>query len=227
MLRNRNERPRAWVVHAARWLNPTAEMSLTARNRAMREMIYADDPFWHDPTMRAFDPSLFAWVDRDHQTESAPYLSGSPSRATETVKVSYPTPSARRARGLAGVSRAGHPGRCVLPRLGVDDRRQAGADLSGQPVDARDSRPVRDSSPGLFLLRLDRSRSAQSSRSSGWSPWACSAWPVSCGPSILWWVFQDRCRREIVSLGIDAPSDTIPPHRLMRRPHGSGVVRHR
>ncbi len=42
-----------------------------------------------------------------------------------------------RARGIAGISRAGHPGRCVLPRVGTDDRRQACADPCRQPADAR------------------------------------------------------------------------------------------
>ena len=90
--RNLNELPRAWVVHAARWLNASASLSLDARNRSMLEMIYADDPIWHDARMSTFDPRAFTWVDRVHETELAPYLSGSPPRATETVKVTYPTP---------------------------------------------------------------------------------------------------------------------------------------
>jgi hypothetical protein len=90
--RNRNEFPRAWVVHAARWLSPTAGLSMEARNRAMQEMVYADDPIWHDPTRHAFDPRAIAWVDREQQTELDPYLSGRPPTPAETVTVTYPTP---------------------------------------------------------------------------------------------------------------------------------------
>jgi hypothetical protein len=92
VLRNRNELPRAWVVHAARRVRVTAEMSAAARNRAMAEMVYSDDPFWHDPTLRAFDPHGFAWLDQDGESELARYLPGSSPRASETVKVSYPSP---------------------------------------------------------------------------------------------------------------------------------------
>ena len=90
--RNRNEAPRAWVVHDVRWLETTAEMSMDARNRAMLEMVYAGDPIWHDPRRLVFDPRIFAWADRDDERELRPYLSRQPPRSTETVTVTYPTP---------------------------------------------------------------------------------------------------------------------------------------
>jgi hypothetical protein len=90
--RNLTELPRAWVVHDARWLEPSDGLSLQARNRAMLEMVYADDPIWHDETMRAFDPRAVAWVDRDLKPDLDPYLPGRPPQPTETVTVSYPTP---------------------------------------------------------------------------------------------------------------------------------------
>ena len=64
----------------------------TARTVAMQEILYADDPLWHDATRRAFDPRALAWVEHDKRTELSPYLSGRPPRPTETVKVTYPTP---------------------------------------------------------------------------------------------------------------------------------------
>jgi hypothetical protein len=90
--RNLDELPRAWVVHEARWLEPSDGRSAAARNRALMEMIYADDPIWHDATMRAVDPRAVAWVDRDLKPALDRYLPGGAPRPTETVAVSYPTP---------------------------------------------------------------------------------------------------------------------------------------
>ncbi len=90
--RNLDVLPRAWVVHDARWLESPDGTSMEARNRAMLEMLYADDPIWHDASMRAFDPRAVAWVEVDLKPELEPLLSGLPPRPTETVKVSYPTP---------------------------------------------------------------------------------------------------------------------------------------
>jgi hypothetical protein len=90
--RNRNEAPRAWVVHDVRWLETTSETSMDARNRALLEMLYAGDPIWHDPRRLVFDPRIFAWADRDAERELRPYLSGQSPRRSETVTVTYPTP---------------------------------------------------------------------------------------------------------------------------------------
>jgi hypothetical protein len=92
ILRNQSEFPRAWVVHNARWLSSLTERSEAGRNRAMLEMLYADDPIWHDATMLVFDPRAMAWVDDDEKSELAPYLSGLPPSPLESVKVTYPTP---------------------------------------------------------------------------------------------------------------------------------------
>jgi hypothetical protein len=92
LLRNVHEFPRAWVVHQARWLDPPSRLSSDQGGGAVQEILYADDPLWHDVTMRALDPGNLAWIDIDKQTELGPYLSGSPSRPTETVKVAYPSP---------------------------------------------------------------------------------------------------------------------------------------
>jgi hypothetical protein len=90
--RNLSEFPRAWVVHDARWLNPISALSGDGRPDAMQEMLYADDPLWHDTRLRAFDPHTLAWIDSDKAAELEPFLSGRPPRPTETVKVTYPTP---------------------------------------------------------------------------------------------------------------------------------------
>jgi hypothetical protein len=91
--RNLDELPRAWAVHAARWVGSLTESSRPGQLGAEREMFYAGDPIWHDPTMVALNPRMLAWVDHSHQAELAPYLSGKAPRATEIVKVTYPTPT--------------------------------------------------------------------------------------------------------------------------------------
>jgi hypothetical protein len=91
--RNLDALPRAWVVHDARWLESSdGGTSMEARNRAMLEMLYADDPIWHDSKMLAFDPRTVAWIEDDLKPELEPFLSGRPPRPAETVRVSYPTP---------------------------------------------------------------------------------------------------------------------------------------
>jgi hypothetical protein len=92
VLRNLQELPRAWAVHRARRLDPPAVLSLDGGGGAAQELLYADDPLWHDATKRAFDPRTVAWVDGKKMTELAPYLSGRPPGLTETVKVTYPRP---------------------------------------------------------------------------------------------------------------------------------------
>ena len=83
---------RAWVVHVARFLEPTTESSQKRRVGAMQEILYADDPLWHDSTLKAFDPRTLAWVDRDQASALGRYLSGSEPKPSESVKVAYPSP---------------------------------------------------------------------------------------------------------------------------------------
>jgi hypothetical protein len=92
VLRNLHEAPRAWVVHDVRISRPIRGPSQDDRPDAMQEMIYADDPIWHDSNMRAFDPLTVAWVERDQYKELAASLRGDQSKGAETVKVSYPSP---------------------------------------------------------------------------------------------------------------------------------------
>ena len=91
VLRNLDELPRAWVVHDARWVR-SADPSHGARLLALREILFANDPLWHDAARRTFDPRTLAWVDIDKKLEVSPFLSGEAPKPTETVKVTYPTP---------------------------------------------------------------------------------------------------------------------------------------
>ncbi len=60
--------------------------------KAMQEIVYSDDLFWHDPTLQVYDPLQLAWVEKDQILELASYLPGGSRRRSETVKVSYPSP---------------------------------------------------------------------------------------------------------------------------------------
>ena len=90
--RNVQEFPRAWVVHEGRRIEAPTQLSRENREGAMQEIIYADDPIWHDEGRHAFDPRRVAWVHKDTIVELNPFLSGEPVRPSETVKVDYPSP---------------------------------------------------------------------------------------------------------------------------------------
>jgi hypothetical protein len=93
--RNLEEHPRAWVVHNARTLAPITGLAPEERKKAMQEIVYSDDRFWHDPTLQVYDALQLAWVEQDQFLELAPYLpdlQGGSRRRSETVKVSYPSP---------------------------------------------------------------------------------------------------------------------------------------
>jgi hypothetical protein len=90
--RNRLQYPRAWVVHAARGLPRMEGLLRAERSGPMQEILYADDPIWHDAKQTALDPHRLAWIDRDDLIRLRPYLSGASPRASETVKATYPSP---------------------------------------------------------------------------------------------------------------------------------------
>src|SRR5262249_9017187 len=69
------------------------------------EMVYSNDPFWHDPTLLVYDPRTFAWVDEERRAELEPNLSGRPSWPSERVRVTYPSP--QRAELTATLESAG------------------------------------------------------------------------------------------------------------------------
>ena len=92
VLRNLQEFPRAWVVHNARMTLPITGLSRETRSGAFQEILYAGDRFWNDSTQRVYDPHNLAWVGNDDMVALGPYLSGKKTRASETVKVTYPNP---------------------------------------------------------------------------------------------------------------------------------------
>ena len=92
IFRNRQEFPRAWVVHAARKLEPIGRLSRDAQKLAMQEITYADDQLWSDRNLHAFDPHHYAWVEGDQVGQLLSVLPGASPRPTETVQVRYPNP---------------------------------------------------------------------------------------------------------------------------------------
>ena len=151
ILRNLNEFPRAWVVHRCAWLDPPRASPDSTPEAALQEILYADDPLWHDATMRAFDPRTSAWVDSSKQTELGPYLSGRPPGPTETVKVTYPSPdraeleASLESPGLVILADVYYPGW----ELTIDGK--PAPIYRGQPADARGGCPGGDSPTGLLL----------------------------------------------------------------------------
>jgi hypothetical protein len=92
VLRNEQEFPRSWVVHNARAIEPVDGLSRERRAEVRKEILYARDLFWDDPTLTLFDPRAVAWVNHTDLAQIMPKLSGQPPRKSEMVKVRYPSP---------------------------------------------------------------------------------------------------------------------------------------
>ena len=92
VLRNLDAYPRAWVVHEARFRPVVAGLTRSARKETMEEIIYADDPFWHDPALTRYDPRRMAWVEVDDKPWLAP---GLPARRPAHWPASRPGLSSR------------------------------------------------------------------------------------------------------------------------------------
>jgi hypothetical protein len=92
IIRNHTVYPRAWVVHQARGLKPIMGMERADRDAPMQELLFSNEPLWHDAGRHVYDPHLLAWIDNDKKAELHDYLPGMPPGPTERVTVSYPDP---------------------------------------------------------------------------------------------------------------------------------------
>ncbi len=75
---------------------PINGLSPEERRKAMQEIVYADDGFWHDPTLQVYDYLRLAWVEKDNILELNPYLPdmrSGPRKRSEPVAVRYPSPT--------------------------------------------------------------------------------------------------------------------------------------
>ncbi len=88
IFRNRQVMPRSWIVHEAKFLNPIVGLARAPRKEPMEAMIYQDDPLWHDPSKTAYDPRRVVWIEAksDERLELAPFLTGGPPNANESVR---------------------------------------------------------------------------------------------------------------------------------------------
>ncbi len=86
VVRNLDAYPRAWVVHGARFKPPIAGLTRETRQDFMEEILYGDDPFWHDARRIRLDPKQVAWIESDDPSAFAGYLPDSPPLAGETVR---------------------------------------------------------------------------------------------------------------------------------------------
>ncbi|AGA29221.1 glycosyltransferase family protein [Singulisphaera acidiphila] len=87
LYRNRKCYPRAWVVHEGKPIKPIVGMGRTDREGPMIEILFENDHFWYDPSLRVYNPREMAWVDSDKSDELRPYLSQGASSAGETVTI--------------------------------------------------------------------------------------------------------------------------------------------
>ncbi|MGE5755002.1 MAG: hypothetical protein ACM35G_04690, partial [Planctomycetaceae bacterium] len=92
ILRNEDAFPRAWVVHAARYLDPVTGMGRAERDRPMQEILFANDPLWSEPGRPVYDPHERAWVESDKRRELLGYLPGPYSSPTESVTIAHYSP---------------------------------------------------------------------------------------------------------------------------------------
>ena len=86
ILRNLDAYPRAWVVHEARFKPPIAGLTRGTRKDFMEEILFGDDAFWRDAGRIFHDSRRLAWIEAEDPSALAPYLSGSPPLAGETVR---------------------------------------------------------------------------------------------------------------------------------------------
>ena len=90
--RNRQVYPRAWVVHDSRALSPQEGKTRLERGGPMMEIVYDNDPIWHDPAMTSYDSHRLVWIDPQERLALREFLSGRSPRPGETATVTYPAP---------------------------------------------------------------------------------------------------------------------------------------
>ena len=183
--RNEQEFPRAWVVHECASSSRPVGLSRETRSAAIEEMLYANDRFWHDDTKVSFDPRQIAWVASDdiERDQCRSSRTGRPASLRDGhghVSIASASRSRRRAR----VTRPRRPRRRHLSRLAAHDRRQARADLSRQPIDARRLVPAkRHRLVYTFEPAIIPGRARRLGRGPG-GACCCSAFSAYCDQSI-------------------------------------------
>ena len=87
VFRNRSVYPRAWVVHAARFLEPIVGLELEDRLAPMKEIVYSAEPLWHERGRPVHNARELAWLDADRSEELSGYLPGDPPVTSEAPRI--------------------------------------------------------------------------------------------------------------------------------------------
>ena len=87
VVRNLEVYPRTWIVHRARFKPIVNDLLRASRRETMEEIIFANDPFWHDPKLTLFDPRDMAWVEPEDTSTLAGYLPNVPPQAGDSARV--------------------------------------------------------------------------------------------------------------------------------------------
>jgi hypothetical protein len=85
LTRNRAAFPSAWIVHQARVVGPATDPE--ARARLFAALAYQNDPFWHEPARRVFDPRVVGWIETANPGELMGYVGPDPTLPDESVTI--------------------------------------------------------------------------------------------------------------------------------------------
>jgi hypothetical protein len=92
VLRNETALPRAWVVHRVRAVPPILGSRPSDRAALMREILYQNDTYWHEPETPVRDPRLVAWVETDRPEELARSVSRLDADPSEVATITLDSP---------------------------------------------------------------------------------------------------------------------------------------
>jgi Bacterial membrane protein YfhO len=87
IVRNLDAFPRAWIIHDVRFKDEIAGLNRRERRETMEEILFSDDPFWHDTKRTFYDPRRMAWIEVDDRDKLRGYVAKVPSQVGDSVKV--------------------------------------------------------------------------------------------------------------------------------------------
>jgi len=87
IVRNTDAYPRAWVVHGARFKEEVTGLTRRTRRETMEEILFSNDPFWHDTSRMVYDPQRIAWMEVADPSALSGHVTNLPTLPNETVNV--------------------------------------------------------------------------------------------------------------------------------------------
>jgi len=91
--RNKAAFPRAWIVHAARLIEPSNPADLRARDVLWSRLMRTDDSSLYPGRLAAVDLKTSAYIETNRPEQLAAYLPGTAPSAAESVTVRYDNPT--------------------------------------------------------------------------------------------------------------------------------------